>query len=98
VQFPIQLDRSTALELCFNAFSSGEPVPTSLENALAIHRSAERDRSIGISGRESAFCFLGRFGRRAGRAQKARDGVKETTRIDRSQIHKFTIYMNSSYG
>ncbi|WP_148663362.1 hypothetical protein [Bosea vaviloviae] len=33
-QFPIQLDRSTALGLCFNAFSSREPASTSLENTL----------------------------------------------------------------
>ena len=41
-QFPIQLARSIALDPCFNAFSSREPVSTSLENALsaAAHRAA----------------------------------------------------------
>jgi hypothetical protein len=33
-QFSIHLDRSLALAFCFNAFSSREPVSTSLENAL----------------------------------------------------------------
>jgi hypothetical protein len=33
-QFSIRLDRSIALAFCFDAFSSREPVSTSLENAL----------------------------------------------------------------
>jgi hypothetical protein len=32
--FPFRLDRNGALSFCFDAFSSREPVPTSLENAL----------------------------------------------------------------
>ena len=32
--FPLRLNRNGALDSCFDAFSSREPAPTSLENAL----------------------------------------------------------------
>ncbi|SFJ32423.1 Pyridine nucleotide-disulphide oxidoreductase [Bosea sp. OK403] len=45
-QFPIRLDRSITLDHCFNAFSSREPVSTSLENALAAANGGGRHVTV----------------------------------------------------
>src|SRR5204862_911384 len=45
--FPFRLNRNGALSFCFDAFSSREPVSTSLENALAdrpIHHKTTQSR------------------------------------------------------
>jgi hypothetical protein len=44
VRFELNHDR--ALSFCFDAFSSREPVPTSLENALAQEKSAADEAAL----------------------------------------------------
>src|SRR5882757_2020534 len=42
--FPFRWNRNGALDSCFNAFSSREPVSTSLENALVIQERPQLER------------------------------------------------------
>jgi len=50
--FLFRLNRNGALLFCFDAFSSREPVPTSLENALALSRSAPDETAVVVSAPE----------------------------------------------
>src|SRR5437763_2850133 len=55
--FPFRLNRNKALSFCFDAFSSREPVSTSLENALAdrpIHHKTAQSRPGGGAAERAA--------------------------------------------